>query len=192
MGNDELFVSTNGTSGWPSSVSSMYILGDSSVDCGDNTPFYPILHQNLSLNPCNGSDQTLLPQLLGTYSLSLSVSLLLPFFIYLVYVLLLLCDSFWYLCSYGDEKFKKCLNFQCFLFWFFIVCLCVCGGGGVGVVVGVGGARGFIWRKITLVKITFFYVESHWFLCVFMKILAPLLSWNEGGSLTIISLNVYV
>lgn len=75
MGNDELFVSTNGTSGWPSSVSSMYILGDSSVDCGDNTPFYPILHQNLSLNPCNGSDQTLLPQLLGTYSLSLSLFL---------------------------------------------------------------------------------------------------------------------
>ncbi|XP_055834227.1 GDSL esterase/lipase 7-like [Solanum dulcamara] len=64
-GNDELLVFTNGTSWWPSSVTSMYILGDSSVDCGDNTPFYPILHQNLSLNPCNGSDQTLLPQILA-------------------------------------------------------------------------------------------------------------------------------
>ena len=83
MGNDELFVSTNGTSGWPSSVSSMYILGDSSVDCGDNTPFYPILHQNLSLNPCNGSDQTLLPQLLGTYSLSLSLCFSVVAFLYL-------------------------------------------------------------------------------------------------------------
>ncbi|KAM3303310.1 GDSL esterase/lipase 7-like [Capsicum chacoense] len=50
---------------WPSSVTSMYILGDSSVDCGDNTPFYPVLHQNLSLHPCNGSDHTLVPQLLA-------------------------------------------------------------------------------------------------------------------------------
>lgn len=81
MGSDDLLVFPNVTSLWPSSVTSMYILGDSSVDCGDNTPFYPILHQNLSLYPCNGSDQTLLPQLLGTYSL------LLPFsFFYFVYV----------------------------------------------------------------------------------------------------------
>ncbi|KAJ8559932.1 hypothetical protein K7X08_003990 [Anisodus acutangulus] len=62
-GNEEM-VFTNG-SWWPSSVTTMYILGDSSVDCGDNTPFYPILHQNMSLHPCNGSDQTLLPQLLA-------------------------------------------------------------------------------------------------------------------------------
>ncbi|KAL3653275.1 hypothetical protein CASFOL_002956 [Castilleja foliolosa] len=46
----------------------MYILGDSSVDCGDNTPFYTLLHRNLSLFPCNGSDATLLPQLLGILS----------------------------------------------------------------------------------------------------------------------------
>lgn len=65
MGSDDLLVFPNVTSLWPSSVTSMYILGDSSVDCGDNTPFYPILHQNLSLYPCNGSDQTLLPQLLA-------------------------------------------------------------------------------------------------------------------------------
>ncbi|KAL3625724.1 hypothetical protein CASFOL_030253 [Castilleja foliolosa] len=43
----------------------MYVLGDSSVDCGDNTPFYILLHRNLSLFPCNGSDATLLPQLLA-------------------------------------------------------------------------------------------------------------------------------
>ncbi|MCD9644059.1 hypothetical protein HAX54_032031 [Datura stramonium] len=62
-GNEEM-VFRNG-SWWPSSVTSMYILGDSSVDCGDNTPLYPIFHQNFSLYPCNGSDQTLLPQLLA-------------------------------------------------------------------------------------------------------------------------------
>ncbi|KAL3828654.1 hypothetical protein ACJIZ3_017456 [Penstemon smallii] len=53
------------TSSSSSSVTAMYVLGDSSVDCGDNTPFYTILHRNLSLFPCNGSDITLLPQLLA-------------------------------------------------------------------------------------------------------------------------------
>ena len=46
--------------------SALYVLGDSSVDCGDNTLFYPLLHGRFSLYPCNGSDATLLPQLLGT------------------------------------------------------------------------------------------------------------------------------
>jgi len=50
-----------------SHVSALYVLGDSSVDCGDNTLFYPLLHARLSLYPCNGSDATLLPQLLGTF-----------------------------------------------------------------------------------------------------------------------------
>jgi len=53
-----------------SDVSALYVLGDSSVDCGDNTLFYPLLHGRLSLYPCNGSDATLLPQLLGTFLLS--------------------------------------------------------------------------------------------------------------------------
>jgi len=48
-------------------VSAMYVLGDSSVDCGDNTLFYPLLHARLSLYSCNGSDATLLPQLIGTF-----------------------------------------------------------------------------------------------------------------------------
>ncbi|KAI3450096.1 hypothetical protein Pfo_006761 [Paulownia fortunei] len=48
-----------------SPVNAMYVLGDSSVDCGDNTPFYVLSHRNLSLFPCNGSDTTLLPQLLA-------------------------------------------------------------------------------------------------------------------------------
>lgn len=52
----------------------MFVLGDSSVDCGDNNPFNGFLHQNLSRFPCNGSDTTLLPQLLGTISLPLSLS----------------------------------------------------------------------------------------------------------------------
>ncbi|CAA0829068.1 SGNH hydrolase-type esterase superfamily protein [Striga hermonthica] len=43
----------------------MFVLGDSSVDCGDNTPFYVLLHRNQSLFPCNGSDDTLIPQLLA-------------------------------------------------------------------------------------------------------------------------------
>ncbi|KAF7815462.1 GDSL esterase/lipase [Senna tora] len=46
-------------------ASALYVLGDSTVDCGDNTLFYPLLHARLSLYPCNGSDSSLLPQLLG-------------------------------------------------------------------------------------------------------------------------------
>lgn len=46
-------------------VPALYILGDSSVDCGENTLFYPLLHRNLSLYPCNGSDASLIPHLLG-------------------------------------------------------------------------------------------------------------------------------
>ncbi|TYI19016.1 hypothetical protein ES332_A07G134500v1 [Gossypium tomentosum] len=46
-------------------VSAMYLLGDSSVDCGSNTLFYPIIHLNLSLLPCNGSNSILLPYLLA-------------------------------------------------------------------------------------------------------------------------------
>ncbi|XWS28452.1 hypothetical protein CRYUN_Cryun25bG0070300 [Craigia yunnanensis] len=46
-------------------VSAMYMLGDSSVDCGVNSLFYPIVHQDLSLFPCNGSNSILLPYLLA-------------------------------------------------------------------------------------------------------------------------------
>lgn len=56
-----------------SHASALYVLGDSTVDCGDNTLFYPLLHGRLSLYPCNASDATLLPQLLGTI-LNLSFS----------------------------------------------------------------------------------------------------------------------
>lgn len=48
-------------------VSALYVLGDSSVDCGNNTLFYSHLHRNLSLIPCNGSDGNLLPHLLGMF-----------------------------------------------------------------------------------------------------------------------------
>ncbi|KAL7152014.1 hypothetical protein ABFS83_04G069300 [Erythranthe nasuta] len=48
-----------------SPVRAMYVLGDSSVDCGDNTPYYVLSHRNLSLFPCNGSDATLLPHILA-------------------------------------------------------------------------------------------------------------------------------
>ncbi|KAJ4834861.1 hypothetical protein Tsubulata_012967 [Turnera subulata] len=44
----------------------LFVMGDSSVDCGENTPFYTFFHRNLSLIPCfNGSDSTLLPHLLA-------------------------------------------------------------------------------------------------------------------------------
>jgi hypothetical protein len=49
-----------------SNVTTLYILGDSSVDCRDNSLFDALLHCNLSLYPCNGSDSILLPHLLGT------------------------------------------------------------------------------------------------------------------------------
>ncbi|KAJ6693081.1 hypothetical protein OIU79_014757 [Salix purpurea] len=48
-----------------SHVSALYLMGDSSVDCGKNSLFYPLLHRNLSLLPCNGGDSTLLPHLLA-------------------------------------------------------------------------------------------------------------------------------
>lgn len=63
---------TTSTSVAGNNVTSFNVLGDSSVDCGENTLFYPILHHNLSLIPCsNGSDSTLLPHLLGNFSFSL-------------------------------------------------------------------------------------------------------------------------
>ncbi|KAI4304782.1 hypothetical protein MLD38_040252 [Melastoma candidum] len=46
-------------------VSAFYVLGDSSVDCGENTLFYPFLHKNLSLHPCSGSDSSLIPHFLA-------------------------------------------------------------------------------------------------------------------------------
>ncbi|CAN1831662.1 F-box/WD-40 repeat-containing protein At5g21040 [Linum perenne] len=68
-----------------SAVSAMFIMGDSSVDCGENTLFYPILHRNLSLLPCQGSQTSLLPYLLGTkMSFPLSLAMLLFWYTMLV------------------------------------------------------------------------------------------------------------
>lgn len=50
-----------------SNVSALFVLGDSTVDCGDNTLFYPLLHARLSLYSCEGSDASLLPQILGNF-----------------------------------------------------------------------------------------------------------------------------
>ncbi|KAK4780469.1 hypothetical protein SAY87_016575 [Trapa incisa] len=58
-----LLPSSTEKKGW--SVSAFYVLGDSSVDCGDNTLFYPFLHHNLSLIPCEGSDRSLVPHFLA-------------------------------------------------------------------------------------------------------------------------------
>ncbi|XP_076909546.1 GDSL esterase/lipase At3g50400-like [Bidens hawaiensis] len=43
----------------------MYIMGDSTVDCGENTLFFPYLLRNLSLHPCEGSPSSILPHLLA-------------------------------------------------------------------------------------------------------------------------------
>ena len=56
----------NGKSPDTHNVMALYVLGDSSVDCGDNTLLYPLIHHNFSLYPCGGSDSSLLPYLLGT------------------------------------------------------------------------------------------------------------------------------
>ncbi|KAL8531055.1 hypothetical protein ACS0TY_007897 [Phlomoides rotata] len=48
-----------------SAASAMYVLGDSSVDCGDNTPLDAFIPKNISQFPCNGSDATLLPHLIA-------------------------------------------------------------------------------------------------------------------------------
>ncbi|MED6168338.1 hypothetical protein PIB30_010668 [Stylosanthes scabra] len=65
--NKEVVNTTNIDDGRIGSQSyAFYVLGDSSVDCGENTLFYPLLHGHFSLYPCsNGSDATLLPQLLA-------------------------------------------------------------------------------------------------------------------------------
>ncbi|CAA3023787.1 GDSL esterase lipase 7-like [Olea europaea subsp. europaea] len=60
-----------------SSVKAMYILGDSSVDCGGNTPFYNLIHHSLSLYPCNGSDSSLVPHLLAK---KMNLSYAIPFY----------------------------------------------------------------------------------------------------------------
>ncbi|KAL8140940.1 LOW QUALITY PROTEIN: hypothetical protein V2J09_006961 [Rumex salicifolius] len=43
----------------------IFILGDSSVDCGENTLLNSFLHRNHSLFPCKGSDSDLFPYLLA-------------------------------------------------------------------------------------------------------------------------------
>uniref|UniRef100_A0A7N0VHY6 GDSL esterase/lipase n=1 Tax=Kalanchoe fedtschenkoi TaxID=63787 RepID=A0A7N0VHY6_KALFE len=67
--------------------SAMFVMGDSSVDCGQNTLFYSLFHHNLSLYPCNGTVSTLVPYILAEkmglpqmqpfYSLNGSISTLL-------------------------------------------------------------------------------------------------------------------
>ncbi|XP_074294995.1 GDSL esterase/lipase At5g37690-like [Silene latifolia] len=45
----------------------MFVIGDSSVDCGENTLFYPLLRRNLSMVSCSsGSDSTLVHHFLAS------------------------------------------------------------------------------------------------------------------------------
>lgn len=60
---------------------SIFVMGDSSVDCGDNTLFYPVLRHNLSLFPCsNGSKSTLIHHFLGILLSFFSGLILIYFF----------------------------------------------------------------------------------------------------------------
>ncbi|KAJ4976633.1 hypothetical protein NE237_001739 [Protea cynaroides] len=47
------------------SVSAMFIMGDSSVNCGENSFYSTLFDQDSLLFPCNGSQPTLIPQLLA-------------------------------------------------------------------------------------------------------------------------------
>ncbi|XP_073113139.1 GDSL esterase/lipase At1g71250 isoform X2 [Elaeis guineensis] len=46
-------------------ATALFVLGDSSVNCGDNTFFYPLLPLNFSSTFCNGSHHRLLPDLIA-------------------------------------------------------------------------------------------------------------------------------
>ncbi|XP_026661185.2 GDSL esterase/lipase At1g71250-like [Phoenix dactylifera] len=48
-----------------SPATALFVLGDSSVNCGDNTFFYPLLPLNFSSTFCNGSHHRLLPDLIA-------------------------------------------------------------------------------------------------------------------------------
>ncbi|KAC9696439.1 hypothetical protein E3N88_45384 [Mikania micrantha] len=48
-----------------SNMKAMYVMGDSTVDCGENTLFFPYLLRNLSLHPCEGPPTSILPHLLA-------------------------------------------------------------------------------------------------------------------------------
>lgn len=55
----------NSNSTTVSKMKALYVLGDSTVDCGENTLFFPFLLNNLSLHPCDGPPFNILPHLLG-------------------------------------------------------------------------------------------------------------------------------
>nr|XP_043638239.1 GDSL esterase/lipase At1g71250-like [Erigeron canadensis] len=47
-------------------IKAMYVLGDSTVDCGENTLFFPYLLHNMSLHPCEGPPSyNIVPHLLA-------------------------------------------------------------------------------------------------------------------------------
>ena len=113
----------NGRSPDTHNVMALYVLGDSSVDCGDNTLLYPLTHHNFSLYPCDSSDSSLLPYLLGTTFSDLSLA----YFIasYLGIICVLYSWGFEYIWMFLLELafFKHRDNLQCllqdYLFFFF-------------------------------------------------------------------------
>lgn len=105
----------NGKSPDTHNVMALYVLGDSSVDCGDNTLLYPLTHHNFSLHPCDGSDSSLLPYLLGTTFSDSSLA----YFIasYLGIICVLYSCGFEYVWKFFLELvfFKHRDNLQCIL-----------------------------------------------------------------------------
>ena len=77
----------NGRSPDTHNVMALYVLGDSSVDCGDNTLLYPLTHHNFSLYPCDSSDSSLLPYLLGTTFSDLSLAYFIASFLGIICIL---------------------------------------------------------------------------------------------------------
>lgn len=83
--------------GNPYPVSALFALGDSSVNCGDNSFLYPFLSSNSSSFRCNSTARRLLiPDLLGRYRRSafdfeISLSLFFSFSLSLSLSLISLC-----------------------------------------------------------------------------------------------------
>ena len=105
----------NGRSPDTHNVMAMYVLGDSSVDCGDNTLLYPLTHHNFSLYPCDSSDSSLLPYLLGTTFSDLSLAYFIASFLGIICVLYSWGFEYIWMFLLELAFFKHRDNLQCLL-----------------------------------------------------------------------------
>ena len=105
----------NGRSPDTHNVMALYVLGDSSVDCGDNTLLYPLTHHNFSLYPCDSSDSSLLPYLLGTTFSDLSLAYFIASFLGIICVLYSWGFEYIWMFLLELAFFKHRDNLQCLL-----------------------------------------------------------------------------